>query len=117
MLMPGDVVTALFIHSDASGRKVRPALVVSSEDFNQETRHVILAAISTKPVKDRFDVMLEKWKEAGLRFPSKVRVGKLVTVDARLVRKIGSLVPGEAIKSLALARTIIARPESMTGSD
>jgi predicted HTH domain antitoxin len=30
MLMPGDVVTALFIYSDASGRKVRPALVVSS---------------------------------------------------------------------------------------
>lgn len=117
MLMPGDVVTALFFYSDASGAKVRPALVLSSVEFNKETHHVVLAAISTKPAKDRFDVALEKWKEAGLRFPSRVRVGKLVTVDARLVKKIGSLAPEEAVEAITLARKVIAQPESVSGSD
>lgn len=91
MLSPGDVVTALFTYSDLSGAKLRPALVLSNEQFNRETRHVVLAAISSKPPAERFDLQIEGWKEAGLHMPSKVRVGRLLTVDARHVRKIGNM--------------------------
>lgn len=102
MLMPGDVVTALFSFADLRGAKNRPALVLSSETFNRETGHVVLAAISAKPVKERFDLSLERWKEAGLRLPSKVRCGRLNTVDVKLVEKISTLPPEELQKVKAL---------------
>jgi len=52
MLIPGDVVVALFTYSDLSGAKIRPALVVSTEAYIKETGLVVLAAISSKPVKN-----------------------------------------------------------------
>lgn len=91
MAKPGDVVRALFTFSDLSGAKIRPALVVSSEMFNTETRHVILAGITTRPTHERFDLALENWKEASLDFPSLVRTGRLMTVDIGLIKKIGTL--------------------------
>lgn len=109
MLSPGDVVVALFCYSDLSGAKYRPALVVSTEEFNKETGHLVLAAISRKPVRERYDLLLERWKEAGLRLPSKVRVGRLLTVEARLVKKIGTLPPEEVAKVTSVLREVICQ--------
>ncbi|MDD2620075.1 MAG: type II toxin-antitoxin system PemK/MazF family toxin [Syntrophomonadaceae bacterium] len=91
MLIPGDVVVALFTYSDLSGAKIRPALVVSTEAYIKETGLVVLAAISSKPVKNQYEVKLVEWDKAGLRVPSKLCVGKLMTVNLALVKKIGHL--------------------------
>ncbi len=109
MLSPGDVVVALFCYADLSGAKYRPALVVSTEEFNKETGHLILAAISHKPVKERYDLLLERWKEAGLRLPSKVRVGRLLTVEAKLTRKIGAVPPDELVKVKTVLKEVICK--------
>ncbi len=94
MLKPGDVVVTLFRYSDLSGAKYRPALVISSEEHNR-TGHIVLAAVSSRPLVDYFDVPIQSWEEAGLRLPSKVRAGRILTVDARLVKKIGSITLGD----------------------
>jgi len=91
MLTPGDVVVALFSYSDMSGAKVRPALVISSKSYVAETGQVILAAISSRPVRNRFEVEVMNWGTSGLRLPSKLCMGKLTTVNVNLVKAIGHL--------------------------
>lgn len=91
MLIPGDIVVALFTYSDLSGAKIRPALVVSTEAYIKETGLVVLAAISSRPVKNQYEVNLAEWDKVGLRIPSKLCVGKLMTVNLVLVKKIGHL--------------------------
>jgi len=70
MLNAGDIGTAFFAYSDFSEAKLRPAVVLSNRKFNQETQHVVLAAISSRPPDERFDLQIRGWREAGLRMPS-----------------------------------------------
>lgn len=91
MVKPGEIATALFVYADQAGAKRRPVLVVSSEEYNSETGNVIIAAISSRPLKDRFEYKIEKWQDSGLKMPSKVRAGTLQTVAGFLLHKIGSM--------------------------
>lgn len=90
MLKPGEVATALFTYSDQTGAKRRPVLVVSSEEFNT-SGNVIIAAISSRPPRDRYDYQIESWKSSGLKMPSKVRAGTLQTITGMLLNKIGTI--------------------------
>jgi mRNA interferase MazF len=90
-MKPGDIVLTRFTYSDFSGSKVRPALVLSSEKFNQETKLVIIAAISSRPVKNTYELLIENWESSGLRCKSKVCISKLLTGNKGLLTKIGSL--------------------------
>jgi mRNA interferase MazF len=88
----GDVVLVGFVFSDESGRKVRPALVITSSAYHRARREVILAAI-TSNVRRRLvaDHLLADWKAAGLLFPSLV-TGIVRTVKQTMIeRKLGSL--------------------------
>lgn len=91
MAKPGEVATALFVYADQAGAKRRPVLIVSSEEYYSETGNVIIAAISSRPPKDKFDYKIEKWQDSGLKMPSKVRVGTLQTTAGFLLHKIGSI--------------------------
>lgn len=88
----GDVVLVGFVFSDESGRKVRPALVISSSAYHRARREVIVAAITSNVRRRLFaDHLLTDWKAAGLLFPSLataiVRTVKRTMID----RKLGSL--------------------------
>lgn len=96
MLKPGDVATAFFAFADQSGAKRRPVLVVSSDEYNTITGNVIIAAISSKPPKNRFEYPIKSWDRSGLKMPSKIRAGTLQTSTRLILQKIGSL-PQEEI--------------------
>jgi mRNA interferase MazF len=88
----GDVVLVGFVFSDESGRKVRPALVISSSAYHRARQEIIVAAITSNVRRRLFaDHLLTDWKAAGLLFPS------LVTAIVRTVKrtmvdqKLGSL--------------------------
>jgi mRNA-degrading endonuclease toxin of MazEF toxin-antitoxin module len=86
----GDVVLVGFVFSDESGKKLRPALVISSSAYNRGRKEVVVAAI-TSNVKRRFfgDHLIGEWKRAGLLFPS-VATGILRTVTREMLdRKLG----------------------------
>ena len=88
----GDVVLVGFVFSDESGRKVRPALVISSPAYHRARREVILAAITSNVRRRLFaDHLVADWKVAGLLFPSLV-TGIVRTVKQTMIeRKLGSL--------------------------
>lgn len=89
---PGDLVVVPFPFTDSAASKRRPALVISTADFQQTNEAVVLAMVtSTKHSRWAGDVKLREWKSAGLPQVSMVRF-KLFTLDTKFVlRKLGSL--------------------------
>jgi mRNA interferase MazF len=88
----GDVVLVGFVFSDESGRKLRPAIVISASAYNRARQEVIVAAV-TSNVRRRFfgDYLIANWKDAGLLFPS-VATAILRTIKRNMIeKKLGSM--------------------------
>lgn len=92
----GDVVLVRFMFSDESGWKNRPALVVSSPEFQRKRQELIVAAITSNVSRVLYgDHPLVRWKEAGLLFPSVV-TGILRTAKKDMVhRRLGAVPKAE----------------------
>jgi mRNA interferase MazF len=92
----GDVVLVGFVFSDESGKKLRPALVISSSAYNRGRKEVVVAAITSNVRRRLFgDHLIVDWKGAGLLFPS-VATGILRTVTRGMVdRKLGAMAKGD----------------------
>lgn len=88
----GDIVLVGFIFSDESGRKLRPALVISSAPYHRARQEVVVAAITSRITRRLFgDHMIADWKEAGLLFPSLV-TGIFRTIKRSMIeRKLGTV--------------------------
>src|SRR5262245_53234680 len=95
----GDVVLVDHPFSDATGSKVRPALVVQRDRRNTLLTETIVALISknlrhaaTDPTQLLIDLGTPDGKASGLNVTSVVKCGKLFTVHEDLLRKkIGTL--------------------------
>jgi mRNA interferase MazF len=86
----GDVVLVSFVFSDESGKKLRPALVISSAAYNRSRQEIVIAAITSNVRRRLFgDHPLTDWKGAGLLFPSVV-TGIVRTIKQTMIdRKVG----------------------------
>jgi mRNA interferase MazF len=97
----GDVVIIDHPFSDATGSKVRPALVVQSDQRNSLLNETIVALISknlqyssSDPTQLLIDIKTPDGKASGLMVNSVVKCGKLFTIHQDLIRKnIGYLSP------------------------
>jgi mRNA interferase MazF len=78
-----DILFVDFPLSDASGTKIRPALVI----LDSGDADVLVARVSGQDPRSRFDIVLKNWQEANLMLPSIVRSDKLATIDKRFVRR------------------------------
>ena len=88
----GDIVLVGFVFSDESGRKLRPAVIVSSGAYHRARQEVIVAAI-TSNVRRRLlgNHLIADWRGAGLLFPS-VATGILRTIKGAMIdRKLGNM--------------------------
>jgi mRNA interferase MazF len=88
----GDVVLVRIDFTDQSGAKLRPAVVVSDERYNQGPDRLIASITSNlQPVPHWGDHRLRDWQQAGLKVPSLAQV-KIATVEASIiVRTLGRL--------------------------
>ena len=105
---PLDVVVVPFPFIDRRVTKRRPALVVSSADFNTAHGQSILAMITSARGDWPSDVVILDWKEAGLNVPCKVRLKLFALDDALILRKAGALSKrdGETVKN-GLSRCLV----------
>ena len=106
----GDVVLVSFVFADESGRKLRPAVVISSPAFHLARREIIVAVITSNVRRRLFgDHLIVDWKRAGLLFPS-VATGIVRTIAGTMIdRRLGSMtkrdmrgIDGELRRSLGL---------------
>lgn len=89
----GDVVLVPIDFTDRSGSKVRPAVVVSSEEYNRTSPDVLIASITSNrnALPHPGDHRVRGWKAAGLLKPSLAQT-KIATVEAPVIRrKLGEL--------------------------
>ncbi len=102
---PLDVVVVPFPFTDRRATKRRPALIVSSADFNEAHEQTVLAMITSARGSWPSDVAIRDWREAGLNAPCKVRFKLFTLDDTLIVRKVGTLShrDGRAVKT-ALSR-------------
>jgi mRNA interferase MazF len=100
----GDVVLVPFPFTDLSTTKQRPAIVLSSERYHRATEDCLVAAItSVHPLTlSPGDVPLSEDDQAagGLPKPSVVKLGKLITLDRRLIRRTLGRLPDATMEVL-----------------
>jgi mRNA interferase MazF len=106
----GDVVLVGFVFSDESGRKLRPAVVISSSTYNRRRNEVVVAAITSNVRRHLFgDHRISDWGSAGLLFPSAVTAIFRTVASGIIDRRLGVMgkadmdaIDGELRRSLAL---------------
>lgn len=91
-----DVVVVPFPFSDRRTVKRRPALIVSSADFNRAHRQSILTMITSTGTNWPSDVLIEGWQEAGLNVPCKIRFKLFTLDDSLIIRRLGRLTKRDA---------------------
>jgi mRNA interferase MazF len=83
----GDVVLVEFVFSDESGKKLRPALVISSAAYHRARQEVVVAAITSNVTRRLFgDHPVAAWQAAGLLFPSTV-TGIIRTIKGSMIQR------------------------------
>ncbi len=93
----GTIILTPFPFTDLSKNKVRPALIVSSN--NRKDNDVIIAFISSVVEPDNLtqtDILLDSkdiiFKETGLKTTSVIRTEKLATIDKKIILgELGSI--------------------------
>jgi mRNA interferase MazF len=108
---PGDVLLIPFPFTDFSTLKQRPCIVLSSSEFNRTHQDVIVAAITSHlpatPANDEYRLSPSEQRSCGLPKGSMVKLGKIVTIDRRLVRRSLGHLPGASLhRVLAGVRSI-----------
>jgi mRNA interferase MazF len=89
----GDVVLVEFPFTSGMASKRRPAVVVSSDTYNQSSPDLIILSVTSHlgAVAHPGDHIVHDWNEAGLLKPSLVQT-KVATVERGLiVRSLGKL--------------------------
>lgn len=92
----GELVLVYFPFTDGSSAKLRPVLVVSSDEFNRGADIVVLPLSSRPDPSDPrsyyVDMSLPRFRSAGLRLSSSIKWSKPLTIDQNVVsRRLGYL--------------------------
>jgi len=90
----GDVVLVRFVFADESGAKRRPAVIISTSDYQQSRQETIMAAISSNVERVLTgDHQIANWKAAGLLFPSTATAIIRTIKQVMIERRLGSMSP------------------------
>ena len=84
------IILIPFPYTDLSGAKKRPALVISSLDFNIKSDDVICCLITSNPEDRQHSIKVNNkdMEEGYLEFESKIKPYRLFTIDKKLLYKI-----------------------------
>ena len=113
------MVLVPFPFTDLSGRKRRPALVVSPERFHEED--LILCAITSQLPESlsEWEIPLEAGDMVEEKLPKKslVKVGKLFTIHRNLIaRRFGTAKEQKLQEVLDKLRALFSHPTGITGA-
>ncbi|MCH7620312.1 MAG: type II toxin-antitoxin system PemK/MazF family toxin [Chloroflexi bacterium] len=104
---PGDVILISYPFGEGAGVRKRPALVVSSSAFNQETGELVIAQITSRvsaPARAG-DYTIAEWREAKLPRPALVRARLATLARSLVLRRLGSLSKADYQGALAALKS------------
>jgi mRNA interferase MazF len=94
MIEQKDLLLVPFPFSDQSGRKLRPVIVVSNNDFNKYSDDVIVVGVTSNISKDKYTIALENTNldEGKLSTKCCIKVENILKLDKELIiKKIGKI--------------------------
>ena len=94
MIEQRDLLLVPFPFSDQEGRKVRPVVVLSNQEFNERSEDVIVAGVTSNISKDKYAVRLTSGSldEGKLFTECCVKAENILKIDKELViKKIGKI--------------------------
>ena len=89
----GDVIYVPFMFTDKPVVKNRPALIVSSAEYHESRREIVIAAITSRIRDPLFvgDHVIDDWRDCGLAAPSVVTCILWTVKSAMIRRKLGAM--------------------------
>ena len=105
-----DLLLVPFPFSDQSGKKVRPIVVVSNNEFNQLSEDLIVIGITSNISKDKYTLELtNKDLEEGELFDlCCIKVENIIKIDKQLIiKKIGKLKKEKFMNIINILNTIL----------
>ncbi len=100
----GDVILIPFPFTDLSTTKQRPALIISSDQFNNNHKDVIVMAISSQIPsqipEDEYLLSSSELKISGLPRKSIIKLGKVVALNQSLIIKKLGKIPNQTVTSI-----------------
>ena len=94
MISQRDILLVPFPFSDQSGRKVRPVIIISNEEFNEYSEDVLIMGITSNISKDKYSIPLlnNSIEEGKLFVPCCIKVENILKIDKELIiKKIGKI--------------------------
>ena len=89
-----DLLLVPFPFSDQSGRKVRPVIVISNNEFNSYSDDVIVVGVTSNISKDKYTINLtnNELDEGKLSTTCCIKVENVLKLDKELIiKKIGKI--------------------------
>jgi mRNA interferase MazF len=83
-----------FPFSDFSGRKVRPVIVISNNEFNNNSQDVIVCAITSNITNTKYSIKItnKDLEKGNLIVTSLIKVESILKIEKKkLIKKIGLL--------------------------
>ena len=102
MIEQRDLLLVPFPFSDQSGRKVRPVIVISKDEFNKYSDDVIVIGVTSNILKNKYSINLtnNNLDEGKLSTNCCIKIENLLKLDKELmIKKIGK-VNKETIKKI-----------------
>src|SRR5262245_22656420 len=95
-----DIVLLTYPFTDLSATKVRPALAISRDLYNQNSQDAVFIVITTNTARrSQYDIIISRthpeFSLTGLRYHSAIRADKIFALSKRLVTISRSVPPNE----------------------
>ncbi len=94
MIEQRDLLLVPFPFSDQSGRKVRPVIVISNDEFNKNSDDAIVVGVTSNISRDKYTCTLtnEDLEEGKLSVNCCIKVENILKIENYLIiRKIGKV--------------------------
>ena len=87
MYKRGDIVVIPVPFSDLSSSKIRPVLIISSDEYNELTDDIIVMAITSNITSKKYCVHITETEEGELPEKSQIRTDKVYTLAKSIIKK------------------------------
>ena len=89
MIEQKDLLLVPFPFSDQSGRKVRPVIVISNNEFNNSSEDVLVIGVTSNILKDKYTINLtnNNLEEGKLFTPCTAKIENILKLDKELIIK------------------------------
>lgn len=89
----GDVILVPFPFSDQTTTKKRPAVIISSDAYNNATSDIFIMAITSQIGKECGigECLIKDWQNAGLLKPSAIKPAVSTIEQSLVLKKLGRL--------------------------